>query len=370
LKFGGTKNAGPIGLDIAGNQLHLIQIEPHGSRGKIIAAAQRKLPDGLNPRSNEYHEAVAQLVNEAVSRGGFVGRQMVTSLPAEQVQLKNMRMPCMPYDDLREAVRWEVQERMAEKGQTLSVRFFDAGEVRQGDETRREVIAVACDQYFAQHHVDALNERHFELLAVETTAATMARSARMVSDEDRPVLMLDIGPVVSTLIITSGERVLFGKSIHIGSNHIDESVSKHLELPVTEAGVLRKRLDNQSVTGKQDDSVGEDAQRAVFDATRVSLVELAKEVSLCVRYFGVTFRGEKPNAIHMTGIEASSAWLHHVMSEVTGIEPYVVDPFETYEAQQVLPSVGQNRLRRGHWSSALGAARRVERRTVSREAAA
>jgi hypothetical protein len=52
----------------------------------------------------------------------------------------------------------------------------------------------------------------------------------------------------------------------------------------------------------------------VFDATRSTMEELGREIGLCLRYYSVTFRGQRPNKLRLLGGEAADPMLLGVLN--------------------------------------------------------
>jgi Tfp pilus assembly PilM family ATPase len=70
----------------------------------------------------------------------------------------------------------------------------------------------------------------------------------------------------------------------------------------------------------------EDVNRAVFDAARPVMQELAKEIGLCLRYYGVTFRGNRPECVTLCGGEARDKSLAEVIREQLDMPVEIAEP--------------------------------------------
>ena len=80
--------------------------------------------------------------------------------------------------------------------------------------------------------------------------------------------------------------------------------------------------------------------------------DLAREISLCLRYYSVTFRGHRPNRVRLVGGEANDPQLQSILNTALPIPA---------EAGRLMSSVKLDRMkpadRRGslsEWSVALG----------------
>ena len=378
MRFGGVHSAGPIAAVIDAHELRLLQLEPKADVMRVVAAARQPLPADLPQRGPEAHEAIARAIREASSGGGFIGKRLITSLPPSVVHVKNLRLPPMPADELAQAIEWEARERVQLEPEPHQFRFFDAGEVRQGEETRREIILLAVAQAYAEGHATALLEQGFHLEAIEAVPAGLARFVRRSGSTEQAMMILDVGNTTSTAMILNQGRVLFCKSVPIGGLQLDQAVATYLDLPTEEARRLRLRFDrneelqpmashSSQANEQSHDAVGEEARRAVFEAVRPCLNDLAKEVGLCLRYYGVTFRGDRPTEVSVSGEESESRWLAEVLAEAASVAVGRADPLLKCESANV--ALREDPLR-GAWTVPLGIAIRQQHEHAARKGAA
>src|SRR5205814_9348114 len=118
-----------------------------------------------------------------------------------------------------------------------------------------------------------------------------------------------------------------------------------------EAESLRRRLIE---TGEPvDPTVRRDPVRqAVFDATRSPMEELGREISLCLRYYSVTFRGHRPTKLRLVGGEACDPQLQALLSSALVIPVEIGRPLYSVNTSRMKPAD-----RRGamcEWALALG----------------
>ncbi|MEM7577647.1 MAG: pilus assembly protein PilM [Planctomycetota bacterium] len=341
-----ARNTPPIGVDIGRQSVKLVQRDRLGldRSGRIVATSRQPLPAGLSPKDEGYHQWVASAVKAAVDRGNFVGRRCVSSLPASCVTVKNLRLPGMPADELREAVNWEIRDRL-KTDHEVSVQFLRAGEVRQGEDVREELIAMATETPFVESHVESLCEAGLAPLAVEVSVTALARAFTRECEEGVHVL-LDIGYESSKLLMVRDGVVTFFKRIDVGGERFDTAVANHLDMSAQDATNLRKEF----VVGPSGIDRNDPSQRALYEALRGPVADLAQEIELCLRYFGVTFRGPRPERLVLVGGEAIQSWLGVLLAEQSGFEVEIGDVSE-----------GQAGNSAPGWAVAAGLAMRPER---------
>jgi type IV pilus assembly protein PilM len=312
--------AQPIGVDIGHDSIKLLQLQVVGNELEVIAAAKQAIPEELRAQPEVLTKAVTDIIRQMLRHQPFVGRNIVTALPRGIVHVKNLRLPLMPAEELEAAVQFEAKNIFPFETDDAYVRFLPAGEVRQGTDTRQEVIVLAAKQddieQFIEtiHRCGVLDSLDFEPCAIYRG---IERFIRRREDEQEVHVLVDVGLVRSQVIIGKGRDISFVKPIDIGGRNLNEAVARKLGISIEEARNLRRRL---AETGETADAAKKDPVRqAVHDATRSALEELGREISLCLRYYSVTFRGQRPNRVRLVGGEACDPQLHVILNSVLAI---------------------------------------------------
>jgi len=93
------------------------------------------------------------------------------------------------------------------------------------------------------------------------------------------------------------------------------------------------------------------AEESALAATRATIDALAGEVALCLRYYGVTFRGGQPGRVVVSGPHGAEPRLAEIVAETTRAE---VVPFDR-ELPSAAAEGGDVRLGAGEFASWLAA---------------
>jgi type IV pilus assembly protein PilM len=308
----------PIGLDIGHDSVKMLQLVVTG-RSLTVHAAARRMLDISRPAGGELVSAQAiETVRDLMRGGNFYGRSAVAALPRQVVMVKNLRLPQLPAAELPAVVQFEARNILAFDGDEMHIEFIPAGEVRQGADVRQEVIVLAARRTDIDCYVEAVHKTGLILESLDIEPCALYRGidrfVRRREDEQEVHVMIDLGMQRSQVLIGKGRDISFFKSVDIGGATFNEAVSKKLGITVEEARTLRRRI-NGSDEGAQRDPV----RQAVLDATRSIMEDLAKEVSLCMRYYSVTFRGQRPARVRLFGGEAVDAQLLAILNSVLGV---------------------------------------------------
>jgi len=297
----------PIGIDIGRQTIKAIQLQRSGSGLRVVARARGLLPETLPDDTEAREEVIIDVLKQMMGKARFRGRQVVVCLGGDELFVQNVRIPKIPDAELENVVRWEAEERVPFDGASAEIRHMMAGEVRQGDEVRNEVILLATQPAHIQQKIRMMEAARLQPQAIDAHPCAafrwFANMLRRESDAEQVHLFVDIGAVSTKMIVASGPTIIFVKDIAIGGRSFTTAVARKLDLESDEAYRLRRRVmarTGDCPTEEEDPEV----TRAVFDAVRPVMEDLGREIALCARYCSVTFRGRKADAAYLFGGEA------------------------------------------------------------------
>jgi type IV pilus assembly protein PilM len=358
--------SGPIGIDFGSRFTRLIQLDMRGGQCTIAAAAQVEIPPGEHA-PEERKRLRDRAVAESLESGAFHGRDIVVSVGWDDLQVRSLRVPNMPEDELFAAVRYEASERFGLDPEAAELRFVPAGEVRQGTEVRQEVIAFGVAREAVETQLERLAEMGLNPVAIDADPCAVFRGFERFLQRDEDVsdvnAFVDLGYGATRVILSRGPEMIFFKSIPIGGRRFDQLVAKQLGLSEIEAAQIRVRLHRQhvaAITGHTEEldpeeTVGETLRQAVVDALRPALEQLSKEIALCLRYCSVTFRGLRTDAVTVVGGEACNADTLRLLSDQVNV-PFHVGKAARHLGCDAAFHGADRRTGLPEWATAIGLA--------------
>ena len=325
--FFGRKQERPIGVDVSETGVRLLQLTAAGDGLAVVAAAFEPLPAKLKIESPVYHEQVKLAVQRGLRHGKFRGQRCVSVMPGSMLLCKNLRLPPMPADELASAVEWEAADRFRIDRGRASVQFINAGEVSQGDDVKLELIVMASQAGLVEAHVSSLIEAGLRPAAVDCVPAALARIDHAVGHAGNDArVVIELGNQATQVLIYRDRRIQFFKSIDGGLQQIDASLSGELKCTLDEA------------IARREDAKPEQIGADLLEASRTAVRDIGREIGLCLRYFGVTFRGSRPAAGTMIGVGAT-AWLAQIISDASGFDLQVRNPLAGVDTSAVVDEI-------------------------------
>jgi type IV pilus assembly protein PilM len=320
----------PIGLDIGHSVIKMIQLSREDQTICVEAAEEESLDRTLELGSEKWCQQVSGLIKDMYSRGGFKGHEVVSCLPGDMLKIKSLRLDTDWTEAVEETMRTEVARRFGLDPQQDEIRYLVAGNAYQGEEVKSEVIFLGIEQEQLKQHIALIEQAGLIPVSLDTVPNAMFRcfktTLRRREDQDMVSVFVDLGSRFTTVIIGRGQEIAFVKQIPIAGDELNEQVSTRLGIPIAEAIALRDRLRNEKT-----EPVDAETKRAVIDAMSGSIENLAHEISLCFRYYAVTFRGQRPTEAAFAGGEAYESALIDALRNHLGVTIRVAEPLRGFD---------------------------------------
>jgi type IV pilus assembly protein PilM len=333
-----SASIGLVGIDFGTRAIKLLQTREHGRELQVVGVGKVDVPVAGTPVLDA--AALNDQLRSAFASGGFTGRRCVCSLPRGDTCVQSVRLPKMPDDELRQAAVWEAAQRFGFEREAMEVDVIRTGAALQGGENREEVLLIAASHPVISAWVEPVMAAGLRPVAVETHFTALARAfSRRETDPRKVRAVVDVGASGSTVMIFRGDQIAFCKPIAIGGEHFDRSVAEHLQMDVAAARDLRAARIAAATRQPNARPITDPAiDRACFDAVRPLFGSFAKEVMLCIGYYGVTFRGHPPERLILTGGDGLEPRLGEALARQCKI-PVALDE----EISPVSPSMGKIR---------------------------
>lgn len=333
-------SAGPIGIDLGEDGARIVQTCYDGGSLRVLASSRvdlRSLGIEYNPE-DPAPDALVTAVAKRVSAGGFRGRRCVLSLPAEWLTMRSSRVPVMPEQELINSVELDAPGHLGFEQDDIAaeIGWLKTGEIFQGDDHRMELLYFGAPTDRLEGLSFAFEGAGLEPAAIEPhfvcVTRAMTRFLRRSADSETVQIVIDVCQMHSTILITKGDTLVFCKVVPIGGNMMSEAAEQRLGLDADTVHDLRRHRSADGHPATSDPRI----ERALFDAVRPTMAQIAREVSLCLRHYSVTFRGARPTACVLVGSEAREEGFASVMSDVLGVETTVGDPLAGISTKQII----------------------------------
>ena len=362
----------PIGLDIGQNSIKMIQLSMNGQQLSVIAAQKARINQDLTSEQ-ERRNFIVSSIQRMLTEGRFQGSNVISSLPNDGLEITSLRLAEDQTAEIEQALRKEVVQRFGLDPDEDTMQYVIAGSVHQGDEIKNELILFAAANETIKSHIELLEEAGLRPVSIDTIPCALfrsfERSFRRQEDRERTVVFVDVGNQLTTVVFGRGGEISFVKQIPIGGKRFNQEIAAKLGVDISEAEMLRETLqvEKSSSTSKiglserftdgDEQKLEASTRQSIVDAVSAVAEELTREISLCLRYYTVTFRGKRVEQAFFTGGGAYEYILLDVLKRQLAVEVQVAQPFKGFDMSRERENLKFDSDRRGllcEWAVAVG----------------
>jgi type IV pilus assembly protein PilM len=328
MRITGNEKIQPIGLDIGHKSLKMVQLAVGEDRIRVLAARRVALDADVAPDGPQWERAVIEGVCRLLSDNPFRGRQVVSALPIDVLRITSVRLSEAEKPQADKILRKEAAERFNLDPAKDTINHIHAGSIRQSDIVKDEYILFAADSETISTHIRILEEAGLTLVSIDAPPCALFRSfertMRRQEDRERTIIFIDVGHRFTTVVFGRSGEICFVKQIPVGIELFTQEVASSLGISATDAESLRARL-------QRDEPVDAATRRPVVDALNVMAEQLASEVSLCLRYYTVTFRGKRVERAIVAGGGAYELVLRDALRRHLSVEVEIAEPLRGFD---------------------------------------
>jgi type IV pilus assembly protein PilM len=299
-----------------------------------------------------------------LAKGKFRGRNVVSCLPNDKLKITSLRLSETETDEIEAVLKKEAGQRFGLDPEKDTINYLVAGDVQNGDEIKNELILFAASDEAIRSHIAILEEVQLRPVAIDTIPCALfrsfERSRRREEDKEQTVVFVDVGSKFTTVVFGRGGEISFTKQIPIGGEKFNSEIASKLGVSIDEAEILRENLQMESAikedigldgpksslpmqgrsvsilrTGQDGKAIDTSTQEVMVNAIGAAAEELAKEISLCLRYYTVTFRGKLVERAVFSGGEAYEGILLNVLRRHLPAKIEVAQPLKGLDVTNV-----------------------------------
>jgi type IV pilus assembly protein PilM len=329
----------------------MIQLAVNEGHISILAADKVHIDAGINGDGEERRSFVISAIKQMLTEGNFRGRNVVSCLPSDKLKITSLRLAEAETQEIEQVLRKEVGQRFGLDPDKDTINYVLAGNVQQGDEIKNELILFAADDETIKNHIGMLEEAQLRPVAIDTIPCALfrsfERSLRRQEDREHTVVFVDVGSRFTTVVFGRGGEISFVKQIPIGGEKFNREIAAKLGISINETETLRGKLRMERIASgpylqetppqntANEGCLDTSTRQVIVDAISAAAEELAREISLCFRYYTVTFRGKRVERAVFAGGEAYEGILLNVLRRQLAVEIEVAQPLKGFDMMNV-----------------------------------
>lgn len=320
-----------LGIDIGVGSIKMVSISKIADKFVLEAIGEAKTPrvEWINSsKDTKPMEEVAATVKLLMSDLKLKPKQVVASLPEEEVVSRLIRLPPLKDGEIRDALKFEAETFVPYPLDQVSIDY----EVVEKDEAGRlAVFAIAARNDLIQSYVKLFKIVGLDLIALESPAIAIRRAVVASVSESAAILLVDMGEKYSDIVSINKGNVYFTRAMSVGGESITRAISINLGLDMPSAEEYKKAygMKEMQLEGK------------IKAAIEPVFANMAEEIRRALASFREE-QGKPADLLVLSGGGANLPGLAEELTKILGIEVQVIQPFLKMDTSKIVLPVDIN----------------------------
>ncbi len=224
--------AAVVGIDIGTSSVKAVEIARTNNSFEIHHWALEPIKEG-DPKA---------ALKRLFSRMNFKDQIPVTSVAGKGALIRYIDMPRMTLEELRKSFVYEIDKYFPFDPQTIYTDCYITDS--QSKEKKMSVLVAAAKKELVDERIKLFKEVGMNLTYVTTNAIAMANAFEQLAPEQAAPAgakaMLDIGGVMSSLMILKDHSPCFTRDIFIGSQDMSKQIANILGVDLAKAEEIKR----------------------------------------------------------------------------------------------------------------------------------
>ncbi len=316
-----------VGIDIGTRTITVAEVK--GGRGAPVVTnfGGVELPrDAVREGEILDQGVVAATLKELLSSAKIGSRKVWLGVSNQRVVVRQVDLPWMEEKELRESLRYQVQEYIpipVEEAE-LDVHVVDEFTTEAGERMQR-LLLVAGHRDMVSAHVDAAVAAGLKPIGVDLNPFAVLRAM----GDDSPLeqgneVLIDIGAGVTNIVVHERSVPTFVRILVMGGDSITDALTTAMSLSVEDAEALKR----QTVIGRGDDV----ATRIVTEQADAFVDEIRSSLD----YYQAQTGASRLSGVVLTGGASLLQGLPDRLAGALRLPVAVGSPFDRWQAKDTV----------------------------------
>lgn len=229
----GKKNSYLIGVDLGNDCLKLAQLANGSEETSLIAGQYVNRPADITAGTARWQRWAIEVMQEAMGNGQFKGREVVAALPANEVFIDHLRWPKKFDGRIEDAIFAKIKQKLPfEPIQKNTM-------IKYVPTEQDNIIVLATERTVIDRHLAIYERAGLSLKSIGVWPVALASCyarffGRRKTDLDAVVMLLDIQPDCTNMVISRHKHPLYASFVPLGSRQLkDEQIVGRLVMELT-----------------------------------------------------------------------------------------------------------------------------------------
>lgn len=305
-----------VGIDIGSNLVKMVVLKetPIGTRLVSISLAEIFREEKEGSEVN-----LQKRIQEAIKKAQGQLKQNIKKIciiiSTPSLSIKNITLPAMPEEELKESVKWEMEQNIGFPINEATLDFLVGGEsIRAGTKNLElEVVTAKSDEI--KSYLQTFTQNRLNVQSINIPAFCLwnvFQKSNQWKEEDT-IALVDIGARITRINIFNNNILRFTREIFFGGETITQTLVKEMNLSPQEAEDAKIKF------GLNDNSI-------YYDKICQAVKQLGSEIDRSFGYYKAQFHIERIDRLVLYGGASKLINLDKFLSEDLGLFVEIGNP--------------------------------------------
>ena len=275
-----------LGLHLKSNGFSAVEISLDKKEKALKKSGDYEIPNfSLNLDDPKSLETYTNTLKEFIFENNFESKDVIGSLPQDQVFVRTIKVPQMSKKDLDSFIKYESAQYIPLPLEEITL-GYDVMSLNLKERDKISVLLVAAKKTVVQKYIEVIKNAGLKVRALEPVSLAMVRSLGEGGQAHSAELIIEIGATQTLIVLSYKGFVILTRSVPLGEESFTRSLSQKMDLDLVQAQEYFKTygLDSTKVGGKVyevlrplfDKIIDEIKKSKVFFSTHNPMVRINK----------------------------------------------------------------------------------------------
>jgi len=305
------------GIDIGSTLIKIAVLKEAPVGTRLLSLALTKIPTPEEADGTESLEKrITIALHTALSQLKVKAQNVAIIINVPSLNIKNLALPQMPYNELKESVKWEMEQNIDYTAEEATIDFLTSGETIRAGAKNLELEVVSAKTEEIKEYMQRYGQYNLKIKSINVSPFCLWNVFQKSNQwkEDDTIALVDIGAKTTQINIFNNNILKFTREVFFGGDTITENLAQQQDISLAEAEEARTKY------GLSDNS-------AYSEAITNILKELTSEIERSFGYYKGQFHIDRIDRLVLYGGASQLINLDKFLSEELSIFAEVGVPF-------------------------------------------
>ncbi|PTV99091.1 type IV pilus assembly protein PilM [Halanaerobium saccharolyticum] len=331
-------------IDFGHSSIKYLNTRVKNNKFKLLASGRREIPTGtINDGKVVDTHLLTKIIEDIFNEKNMEPGVLMLTPASGQEFVRNIKMPKMPREELKEALIWEVQDFLDLEAEKIALDYIISNE--KEDQYELLVTGISKDVLNGYLEIFETNMLKVKVFNLEDMALISLLSKK--KKLENPSLILDVGASSSKILIAAKNKLFLSREVDTSGNNFS-SLFLNEENNQEEAEIEKKKFkffpdqageENLNLM-LSDINTAETLQKKVKDLAD----EIIFEVNRSLEYYNERNSENTVDDIYLTGGGLLLNGLVDYFKEEIDNEIFVIDPLKEFQIKEKTNQINNHYL--------------------------